>query len=299
MFIIGSRGSKLALWQANYTKDRLEALGYPCRIEIIQTTGDRFQSGPLKEIGNKGLFTKEIEESLLDGRIDIAVHSLKDMPTALPMGLEIVATPERQDPRDAIVGSRLTDLVRGAKVGTGSLRRVAQLAHLRPDLKIEPIRGNVDTRLRKLDAGEFDAIILATAGLNRLGWEERIAENLAVELMCPAVGQGALAIETRAEEGSVRDACLQLNHAPTYTAVRAERRVLAELGGGCQVPVGVYARIEGEQLHLHGVVVSVDGKTLVRQDAQGPVGAAEELGELLGQSLLEQGAQEILESVYG
>ncbi len=297
--VIGSRGSKLALWQAHHIKGLLEALGEPCRIETIQTSGDMFQSGPLKEIGNKGLFTKEIEEALLDGRIDLAVHSLKDMPATLPLGLIITATPEREDARDAIVGFMLAALPAQARVGTGSLRRVAQLAHVRPDLRLLPIRGNVDTRLRKLDQGDFDAIVLAAAGLNRLGLEERIAERLPIETMCPAVGQGALAIETRDEDGPVQAACRQLNHFSTSVAVTAERAVLAELGGGCQVPVGAYATVSGSELHILAVVVSTDGKAIVKSEAAGRVENAVSLGSQLGRTLLNQGASEILESVYG
>ena len=299
MLIIGSRGSKLALWQANYIKSRLEQLGHQCRIEVIQTSGDRFQSGPLKEIGNKGLFTKEIEEALLDKRIDLAVHSLKDMPSALPVGLQITATPEREDPRDALIGGPLASLPKGARVGTGSLRRVAQLAHARPDLRIEGVRGNVDTRLRKLDEGQFDAIVLAASGLRRLGWAHRIAEYLPVHLMCPAVGQGALAVETRNDAGHGLTACLPLNHEPTRAAITAERAVLEVLGGGCQVPIGAYGSVDGERLSLRAVVISTDGKKLVQQQTEGMAVDAEALGTALGQELLQAGAGEILAGIYG
>lgn len=294
MLVIGSRGSRLALWQANYTKDKLEALGHSCRIEVIQTTGDRFQQGPLKQIGNKGLFTKEIEEALLDGRIDVAVHSLKDMPAAVPAGLQITATPQREDPRDAMVGSRLNSLKAGARVGTGSVRRMAQLAHLRPDLKVEGIRGNVDTRLRKLDEGEFDAIVLAAAGLHRLDWAVRIAEYLTPSTMCPAVGQGALAIETRSDGGAGMMACLPLDDQATRAAVTAERAVLEVLGGGCQIPVGAHAVIEVGWLKLDAVVISADGKTIVRRHSEGISGQAHDIGAALGHELLEAGAQDIL-----
>jgi hydroxymethylbilane synthase len=298
VLIIGSRGSKLALWQANHIKDRLAELGYECRIEVITTTGDRFQHGPLKEVGNKGLFTKEIEEALLEGRIDVAVHSLKDMPTALPAGLQITATPKREDPRDALIGSRLADLKHGAKVGTGSLRRIAQLYAYRADLVPEPMRGNVDTRLRKLDEGQYDAIILAAAGLNRLGWRDRIAELLAVDIMCPAVGQGSLAIETRSDAGPAVEACARLNDLVTNAAITAERAVLAQLGGGCQVPVGAYATIDG-QLHLRAVVSTPDGKRLVRDEIKGLPDDAAMLGTEVGKRLLRAGAGDILSSVYG
>ena len=293
MLVIGSRGSKLALWQANHIKDRLERLGEECRIEVITTSGDRFQSGPLKEIGTKGLFTKEIEEALLDGHIDLAVHSLKDMPTELPAGLQITATPERADPRDVIIGGHLMDLPKGCRVGTGSLRRVAQVKAARPDVTVEGIRGNVDTRLRKLDEGQYDAIVLAAAGLDRLGWSARISEHLPVEVMCPAVGQGALAIETRADDGPGMRACLRLNHPPTNAAVTAERAVLGVLGGGCHVPIGAYAQMQDGELHMRAIVISPDGSRMVKREAFGldPV----QVGTTLGQELLENGAREILE----
>lgn len=292
MLVIGSRGSKLALWQANHIKGELESLGHECRIEIITTTGDRFQSGPLKEIGTKGLFTKEIEEALLDKRIDVAVHSLKDMPNELPVGLQITATPPREDARDVMIGRKLADLPKNGRVGTGSLRRVAQIRAARPDLIVEGIRGNVDTRLRKLDEGEFDAIVLAAAGLRRLGWAERIAEYLPFEVMCPAVGQGALAIETRADGGPGMQACLQLDHAPTRAAITAERAVLSVLGGGCHVPIGAYGAIEEDTLHLRAVVISPDGARVIRSEAYGI--DPEQIGKALGQELLEKGAGEIL-----
>src|SRR5436190_8470444 len=208
MLLIGSRGSQLALWQARWVQGRLAALGLESRIEIIKTTGDRVTSVPLSSVGGKGLFTKEIEEALLARQVDLAVHSLKDLPTEIPTGLQITAIPVREDPRDAMVGSTLDGLRQGARVGTSSLRRSSQLRRLRPDLHIESVRGNVDTRLRKLDEGQYDAIVLAAAGLSRLGWSNRIAEFLAPEIMCPAVGQGALAIETRADDGPGALACL-------------------------------------------------------------------------------------------
>jgi hydroxymethylbilane synthase len=299
LFVIGSRGSKLALWQANHIQDRLASLGYECRIEIIQTTGDKFQSGPLKEIGNKGLFTKEIEEALLDGRVDLAVHSLKDMPTALPAGLQIAATPEREDPRDVIIGRKLRDLAPGSRIGTGSLRRMAQLSAARPDVSVQPIRGNVDTRLRKLDEGQIDAIVLAAAGLNRLGWSARIAEHLPVEIMCPAVGQGALAIETRADGGEAMQACVRLNDETTFNCISAERAVLSELGGGCQVPVGAHASISNGRLHVRAIVISPDGTALVRREAEGAPADATQIGNALGRDLLDAGGRDILAVVYG
>lgn len=292
MLVIGSRGSKLALWQANHIKGALEALGEECRIDIITTSGDRFQSGPLKEIGTKGLFTKEIEEALLEGRIDVAVHSLKDMPTEIPHGLQITATPEREDARDVMIGRKLDELQPGSRVGTGSLRRVAQIRAARPDLMVEGIRGNVDTRLRKLDEGQFEAIVLAAAGLRRLGWADRIAEYLPVDVMCPAVGQGSLAIETRSDNGPGMQACLRLDHAPTRAAITAERAVLGVLGGGCHVPIGAHGTVEDDALRLRAVVISPDGCRMVRSEAYGidPV----TLGTALGKELLEKGAGEIL-----
>jgi hydroxymethylbilane synthase len=299
LFVIGSRGSKLALWQANHIKDRLALLGYECRIEIIQTTGDRFQSGPLKEIGNKGLFTKEIEDALLDRRVDLAVHSLKDMPTVLPSGLQITATPEREDPRDVIIGGRLAELPSGSRIGTGSLRRMAQLSAARPDISAQPIRGNVDTRLRKLDEGQFEAIVLAAAGLNRLGWAHRIAEHLPVEVMCPAAGQGSLAIETRADGAEAMQACSRLDDATTHTCITAERAVLSELGGGCQVPVGAHAIIANGRLHIRAIVISPDGSAIVRQEAEGTPAEAVKVGTALGRALLDAGGRDILAVVYG
>jgi len=299
MLTIGSRGSKLALWQAHWIKARLESLGHQCHLQIIQTTGDKITDVALSKVGTKGLFTKEIEEALLDGRIDLAVHSLKDMPTELPPGLTLAAIPEREDPRDAVVGKKLFELPQGAKVGTSSLRRAAQMRVIRPDMRIENIRGNVDTRLRKLDEGQYDAILLAAAGLRRLGWESRIAEVLEVADMCPAVGQGALAVETRADQGEAQRICRQLDHAATRTAVTAERAVLARLGGGCQVPIGAHATITAGRLQLRAVVVSPDGAMVIKKSSEGTPAEAEEMGKRLGDALLAEGGREILESVYG
>ncbi|MGO9096253.1 MAG: hydroxymethylbilane synthase [Bryobacteraceae bacterium] len=298
MLVIGSRGSQLALWQAHWVRDRLQALGHDCRIEIIRTTGDRIANVPLAQVGTKGLFTKEIEEALLEGRIDLAVHSLKDLPTSLPAGLRLAATPPREDPRDALVGSRLAGLAAGARVGTSSLRRSAQLRAARPDLAIESVRGNLDTRLRKLDEGQYDALVVAAAGLHRLGWQARIAELLPVELMCPAVGQGALAIETR-DQGPAAEICAQLEHSGTRAEVEAERAVLRTLGGGCQVPIGAHARSSGGDLRLLGVVASPDGTRIVRREASGPALNALSLGQELGEQLLANGGREILKEVYG
>ena len=297
MLVIASRGSQLALWQARWVAAQLSAAGNECRIEIIKTTGDKITDVPLAMVGTKGLFTKEIEEALLDRRADLAVHSLKDLPTELPEGLVLAAVPEREDARDAVVGVPLADLPAGAKVGTSSLRRAAQLRKLRPDLTVESVRGNLDTRLRKLDEGRYHAIMLAAAGLKRLGWGGRIAQILEPEQMCPAVGQGALALETRAE-GAGFNACARLDHPATHAAVMAERGVLGALGGGCQVPIGAYATVAAGRLRLLAIVASPDGSELVRAEAQGAVAEAEALGRKLGAELLERGARRILEAVY-
>ncbi|HTP86680.1 MAG TPA: hydroxymethylbilane synthase [Bryobacteraceae bacterium] len=299
MLTIGSRGSQLALWQARWIQARLAELGEECRIEIIHTTGDRITDVPLAKVGTKGLFTKEIEEALLRGDIDVAVHSMKDMPTETPAGLTIAAVPEREDPRDAMVGIELKDLPAGAHIGTSSLRRSAQLRALRPDFVVDSIRGNVDTRLRKLEDQHFDAIVLAAAGLRRLGLDARIAELLEPDVMCPAVGQGALAVETRDDGGLAQKICARLNHAETRAAVTAERAVLARLGGGCQVPIGAHARIAGGLLHIDAVVVSPEGDMIVRMASSGPVNEAEAIGSALGDELLAAGGREILEDVYG
>jgi hydroxymethylbilane synthase len=294
MLTIASRGSQLALWQAHWVQSRLAELGRESRIEIIKTTGDKITDVPLAKVGTKGLFTKEIEEALLDGRADLAVHSLKDLPTELPDGLVLAAIPEREDPRDAILGRKLDDLPSGAKVGTSSLRRAAQLRRLRPDLLIESVRGNLDTRVRKLEEGQYDAIVLAAAGLKRLGWGAKIAEILPADVMCSAVGQGALAIETTA---SGTDVCRELDHAATRAAVTAERGVLASLGGGCQVPIGAHACVSGDALHLLGVVISPDGTQYVRGETDGSTADAAWLGRELGATLLRDGAKAILEAV--
>jgi hydroxymethylbilane synthase len=310
VLVIASRGSQLALWQARWVAGQLAAAGHECRIETVKTTGDTISDVPLNtdvplnmvgaQAGVKGLFTKEIEEALLDGRADLAVHSLKDLPTELPEGLTLAAVPQREDARDALVGKRLADLPSGARVGTSSLRRAAQLRRLRPDLKVEPVRGNLDTRLRKVDEGQYDAIMLAAAGLKRLGWGARIAEILEPERMCPAVGQGALAIETRAGAagGNAYAACAALDHPATHAAVMAERGVLGALGGGCQVPIGAHATVADGRLRLLAVVISPDGAELVRAEAEGAVGEAAELGRKLGAELLNRGARRILEAVY-
>jgi hydroxymethylbilane synthase len=305
---IGSRGSALALWQANFIAGKLRDRGVPTRIQIIKTTGDRLQTverhgdaAPSNfavdvNASGKGLFTKEIEESLLAGEIDLAVHSLKDLPTELPSGLVLAAIPEREDPRDCICGSTLAALPPGARVGTSSPRRAAQVRVLRPDLTLEPVRGNVDTRLRKLREGQFGGILLAAAGLKRLGLEHEIAEVFSADQICPAPGQGALAIETR-DSDEVQAICADLNHAPTAAAVSCERAVLAALGGGCLLPIGAYAEPAAGGLHLTAIVITPDGKRFVREYVDGPMAEPEQLGSSLATRLLNRGAAEILRGV--
>ncbi len=295
MLVIGSRGSQLALWQANYIQQRLASLGLDSRIEVILTTGDRITNVSLSQLGpmtsTKGLFTKELEEALLDGRIHLAVHSLKDMPTELPPGLRLAAIPAREDVRDALIGKSLAELPEGARVGTSALRRQAQLGALRPDLVIESVRGNVDTRLRKLDEGQFDAIMLAAAGLLRLGWGKRITQYMSLDEMCPAAGQGALAIETANDFHGVD----LLDDPAARATITAERSLLQTLGGGCQVPIGAHASIVDETLRLRAIVASPDGAVLIRQQSEGPVSEAADLGARLAESMIEGGAREILD----
>jgi hydroxymethylbilane synthase len=285
--VIGSRGSKLALWQANHIAAQLQAKGHTTRIEIIQTTGDKITDVALSKVGTKGLFTKEIEEALLAGTIDLAVHSAKDMPTDLPDGLVLSAFPERQDPRDAIIG----EMPANAIVGTSSLRRAAQLKTARPDIDIRDLRGNVDTRLRKQAEGQYNAILLAAAGLIRLGWHDRITQYLDPLVFVPAVGQGALAIETRADGGIGHTIVAQMDDPETRARLTAERAALKALGGGCQVPMGAHAILAGDTLKIHGIVVSLDGATTIRANAEGPVANAEAIGAELGQRLLNAGAR--------
>ena len=296
---IASRGSQLALWQARWVEARLTELGHECRIEIVKTTGDRVTDTALAQLGaatgGKGLFTKEIEDALLDGRADVAVHSLKDLPTELPDGLALAAIPVREDARDAIIGRTFAELENGAIVGTSSLRRAAQLRHVRSDLRIKSIRGNLDTRLRKLDEGQYSAIVLASAGLRRLGWADRISEILEPEKMCPAVGQGALAVETRFE-GPAREACAALDHEPTHTSVTAERAFLRSLGGGCQLPIGAYATVEGRTIHLRGLVIAPDGSKIVGGTLSSNANSADEIGAQLGAEVLSRGARALLEA---
>jgi hydroxymethylbilane synthase len=302
--IIGSRGSKLALWQAEWVRDRLRTL-YPqlsVTIEIIKTSGDVLKDAPLSLIGGQGVFTKELEEALLASRIDLAVHSLKDLPTTLPTGLAIAAITEREDTRDALVlragfqlaSPSIKNLPEGAVVGTSSLRRLAQLKHLRSDLGIKDLRGNVDTRLRKLDAGDYDAVILAAAGLRRLGLSERISAPIPVEEMLPAVGQGALAVETRVDDHSTLRLLAALEHAPTRNACEAERALLRSLGGGCQLPIAAHAVVAGNSLRLEGLVAGLSGDVIIRDALEGTATEASALGAELGQRLLKRGAESLL-----
>src|SRR5271165_131327 len=297
---IGSRGSQLALWQANHISALLRARGYEVEIEVIHTTGDKITDVALAMVGTKGMFTKEIEEALAAGRVDLAVHSLKDLPTELPPGFEIAAITERQDPRDAFCSrhySSFQELPQGARVGTSSLRRQAQLKAVRPDLDIHPLRGNVDTRLRKLEQGEYDAIILASAGLNRLGKTELIKQIIPAEIMCPAAGQGALGIEIREGDVATRELLAFLNDANARAATTCERALLSKLGGGCQVPIGAFAEVKDGKLLLMGVVARPDGSEVLREQQTGTDPLA--LGELVADALLRRGAVKILEDVYG
>jgi hydroxymethylbilane synthase len=297
--IIGSRGSQLALWQSNWVKDRLATTGYEVQIRTIKTTGDKLQNVPLAQSGTKGLFIKEIEEALADGTVDVAVHSMKDLPTDQPAGLVIAAVPEREDARDVLIsnnGQRFVDLPAGARVGTSSVRRQAQLRRLRGDLKLVPLRGNLDTRLKKLDRGDCDALVLAAAGVHRLGFQARITEYFSPDAMCPAVGQGALAIEIRQGDERTERAVRPLDHVPTHQAVRAERALLRHLGGGCQVPIAAHAVATGGQLNLVGLVASLDGSLVKRAAAAGTIEDPEGLGVRVATHLLQQGARAILES---
>jgi hydroxymethylbilane synthase len=297
---IGSRGSQLALWQANHVCGLLRARGHEVEIEVIKTTGDKITEVALAQVGTKGMFTKEIEEALAEGRVDLAVHSLKDLPTELAPAFTLAAVMKREDARDVFLSLRwvrFRDLPQGARVGTSSLRRQAQIKSVRPDLNIFPLRGNVDTRLRKLESGDFDAIILAAAGLHRLGRSERVRELLSVEIMCPAVGQGALGIEARADDKATLEQLTFLNHEPTRRATAAERALLRTLGGGCQVPIGAYAEEVNGSLRLTAIVAEPDGGQVLRDQQTGS--DPEELGARVGQALLARGADSILRAVYG
>ncbi len=308
--IIGTRGSALALWQAEWVKASLEKLSAGVQIELnkIKTTGDKILDVPLAKVGGKGLFVKEIEEALLEGTADIAVHSMKDVPTEFPPGLHLAVICEREDPRDAFISAikdgqfRTTSfngLPQGARIGTSSLRRSSQLLHKRPDLKIEQLRGNLNTRLKKLDEGRFDAIILAVAGVRRLGWQDRITEILLPETSLPAIGQGAVGIECRIDDKIINSLISRLNHSETAICVRAERALLKRLEGGCQVPIAAHARLLSGTITIDGLVGSVTGDRIVKSSIEGDPDNAEALGVRLAENLLAMGAKEILDEVYG
>jgi hydroxymethylbilane synthase len=296
---IGSRGSQLALWQANHVADLLRQQGHAIEIEVIKTTGDKITEVALSKVGTKGMFTKEIEEALADGRVDLAVHSLKDVPTQLAHEFVLAAILKREDPRDAFLSVKygtLAELPRGARLGTSSLRRKSQLQILRLDLEIVPLRGNVDTRVRKLEAGEVDAMILAAAGLTRLGLDRYIRYRMPVEFICPAAGQGALAIEIRREDHETRKLLAFLDHPPTRLAVECERALLVGLGGGCQVPIGAFAEINGREITLSAVVGRPDGSEALREKLSDidPIKLVAQVLERLKQ----RGAEKILKDVY-
>ena len=307
-YIIGSRGSRLALWQAEWAKTALEAAhpGVVFTIDVIKTSGDTMKDTPLAVIGGKGVFIKEIEDALLTRSIDIAVHSLKDMPTTLHDDLSVAAITKREDPRDAIIwragvdpeATSLTTLPVEAVVGTSSPRRLAQLKHLFKDRVVKDLRGNVDTRLRKLDAGWYDAIVLAAAGLHRLGLEERISFYVNPAEMLPAVGQGALCVETRADDNEAMDIVKGLNDAQTAAACQSERALLRSLGGGCQLPIAGFATVDRDNIRLEGLVASVNGDTVIRDCAEGPTSDAERVGTVLAESLNAKGASALLDRTH-
>ncbi len=295
---IGTRGSMLAKWQAESVRKKLfAASGMEAEIVIIKTSGDKMQQAPLTQIGGKGIFIKELEEALLEESIDLAVHSVKDVPTDIPSRLMFPAVCRRDDVRDCLVGSTLANLRQGARVGTSSLRRQAQLRRLRPDLDLRDLRGNVDTRLRKVESGEYEAVMVAKAGLDRLGLSQRISEVLSPEICMPAVGQGAIAVECRLKDTEAGELLAPLDDAETRTAIIAERALLSVLQGGCQVPMGAWARIERSELLLDACVCSVDGAQYVKQHATAAPDQAAQLGEHMARLLIEAGAQSILEEV--
>jgi len=301
--VIGTRGSALAIWQAEWVQTHLRELepGLSVSLKRIKTTGDRILETPLAMIGGKGLFVKEIEEALTRAEIDLAIHSMKDVPSQLPDGLEILSIPAREDPRDALIsreGDVLQNLPSGARIGTSSLRRQAQMLHARPDFKVMMLRGNLDTRLRKLDAGEYDAILLAAAGLRRLGLEQRITEFLSYDVCLPAISQGALGLEGRADDQFVRTLVGRLENPAARIAVAAERAFLERLEGGCQVPIAAHATIDNQILTLHGLIATVDGARLIRGSEEGSIGQARKVGTTLAERLLSQGGREILKEIY-
>jgi hydroxymethylbilane synthase len=301
---IGTRGSPLAVWQAEWVRSRLLALHPQYKVELtkIRTTGDKILDVPLAKVGGKGLFVKEIEAALLEGRIDLAVHSMKDMPAEIPSGLCIGVVPERENPLDILIarnGHLFEDLPQGARIGSSSLRRGAQVRHIRPDISVHPLRGNLDTRIRKLDTEGLDAIVLAAAGVKRLGLEARITEYLPETIMLPAIGQGALAIEVREDDGATRELIAPMDHRDTRLAVESERAFLSRLEGGCQVPIAAHAKISEDEIELTGLVAEVDGSLLLRDTITGSVDKHEALGVELANQLLGQGARKILENILG
>lgn len=295
---IGTRGSLLAKWQAEFVRKQLfSATGVEAEVVIIKTAGDKLQQASLTQIGGKGIFIKELEEALLEETIDLAVHSVKDIPTDTPSRLMFPTVCRRDDVRDCLVGSTLANLRQGARVGTSSLRRQAQLRHLRPDLDLRDMRGNVDTRLRKVESGEYEAVMLSKAGLDRLGLSQRISEVLQPDVCMPAVGQGTIAVECRLKDTEAGDILAPLDDAETRTAIIAERALLSAVHGGCQVPLGAWARIERGELVMDACVCSVDGAQIVRQTSSAPPDQAALLGEHMARLLIEAGAQSILEEV--
>ena len=302
--VVGTRGSQLAIWQAEWVRGQLKALAPEIDITLqrIHTSGDKILDVPLAKIGGKGLFVKEIEEALLRGEIDLAVHSMKDVPSVLPDKLEIVCVPQREDPRDVLVsgeGLPLEKLRPGAKIGTSSLRRQAQLLSYRSDFQIHMLRGNLDTRLRKVRQGAYDAIVLAAAGLGRMGWTQEITEYLSSEISLPAIGQGALGLEGRRADRFVKELVAKLEHGPTRIRVNAERAFLARLEGGCQVPIAGHAVIEHNEVTLEGLIASVDGQRYVREKISGSLDEAERIGVELAERLLAAGGRSILQEIYG
>jgi hydroxymethylbilane synthase len=302
--VLGTRGSQLAVQQSEWVQAKLKGLAPHVTVTLrrIQTSGDKILDVPLAKIGGKGLFVKEIEEALLSGDIDLAVHSMKDVPTELQPGLALLCIPQRQDPRDALISREarsFKDLPHGARIGTSSLRRQAQLLQARPDLSISTLRGNLDTRLRKLREGQYDAIVLAAAGLRRLGWAHEITELLDPDISLPAIGQGALGIEGRNDDTFVRSLLSGLEHRETRTTVSAERALLHRLQGGCQVPIAAHATLVDSQISLEGLVASVDGKEVIRERVQGSLEDPESLGVRLAERLLARGGDKILQSIYG
>jgi hydroxymethylbilane synthase len=299
---LGTRASLLALRQANWVKSELEEIHSGLKVNLVHitTTGDKLDI-PLFKEGGKGLFVKEIEEALLRGEVDLAVHSAKDLPAFIPEGLMLMAFPRREDPRDVLIsreGKRWSEIPGGGRVGTGSLRRSAQLLSLRPDLKIIPLRGNLDTRIRKLSTLQLDAVVLASAGLRRLGWEDRISEYFEPEVMLPAIGQGVLAIEGRRRDERVHQLVAPLTHYPTAVSLMAERAFLKGLEGGCQVPIAGFAKVDSDRVVLTGLVAGVDGQKVIRGRVEGSPEKSEELGKHLAEELLAKGAGDILREVY-